>query len=122
MKMKISYWLVLMFITLNGVTVMLRNLGLTGVPLMALDVGQWEDAVDADDVVESWEWEEREFFDVGAGLGYIWNLNLPLIESFQATLQYYGCPSELLDPIKLLWRSIMIGFVISFFSGRDFMP
>lgn len=120
--MKLTYYVLAAVMIFNSITVLLGALGLTGVPLQAMDVDQWEHAINASAIVEAWDWSDREFYDVGAGLGYIWNLNVPLIEAFQAQLQILGIEPILLDTIKLVWRFFWVGFTISVLSGRDFMP
>lgn len=120
--MKITYYILIAMMSVNVGMAILQGLGIAGVPIYAFSPTQWEQAVNATGIVESYDWEERQFYDTGAGLGFLWNSNVPIIESFQGFLQSIGVPTVILNPIKAFWRFIWIGFVISMFSGRDFMP
>jgi len=120
--MKVTYYAVIFMLCLGGATELLKGLDIVGVPIDPWSDEQVESSMNATEVVEALDWSERTFYDVGAGLGFLWNLNVPVIESFQGMLQAYGCPDIILNPLRLIWRAVWIGFIISFISGRDFMP
>lgn len=120
--MKVTYYALIFMLCLNGATMLLNGLEIVGVPIDPWNPDQVESSMNATEVVESLDWFERTFYDVGAGLGFFWSLNVPVIESFTGTLQAYGCPGLILNPIRLIWRFIWVGFVICFISGRNFMP
>lgn len=120
--MKLTYYAVWAMMCFNAAAMILVNMDIVGVPIEAWNPDQLDDAYNASEIVGSWNPEEKSFFDIGAGLLFLWNENLPVLESFTEMLQVYGCPSIIVDPLKGIWRSILTGLVISFLSGRDFMP
>ena len=120
--MKLTYYVLAVMMCFNVATVILANIGIEGVPLAAMSPDQIAEAYNATEIVESWNPATQEFYDVGAGLQFLWSKNAPLIESFVGTCEAFGAPDELVQPLRAIWRFFWVGFVISFFSGRDFMP
>lgn len=120
--MKISWYIVLFMICFGAGDLILNAAGLRGITVGAWNDDQISDAWNATKIVEAFDPERNPFFDVGAGLRFLWNLNAPVIESFTATLTAYGVDATIVDAIKVIFRATMTLFVISFLSGRDFMP
>ena len=120
--MKLTYYVLAVMMCFNAATVILANIGIEGTPIAAFSSDQLAEAYNATEIVSGWNPASQDFYDVGAGLQFLWSKNVPLIESFQETLQVYGAPDALVQPLRAIWRFFWVGFVISFFSGRDFMP
>ena len=78
---------------------------------------------DPSDIVDTWNWGGTGSLvgDIGSGLRFFWNINMPIIEDMLELLANMNCPTVLLDPIKLIWRFIWITFVVEFISGRQIM-
>jgi len=120
--LKISWYIILFFICFGAADLILNAAGMQGLTVGAWNDEQIGDAWNATKVVEAFDPERNPFYDVGAGLRFLWNLNVPIIESFTATLQAYGVDSTIVDVVRIIFRADMTLFVISFLSGRDFMP
>lgn len=120
--MKLTYYVLAVMMCFNAATVILANIDIEGVPLAAFEPDQIAEAYNATEIVDSWSPASQDFYDVGAGLQFLWSKNAPLIESFVGTLEAYGAPDELVQPLRAIWRFFWVGFVISVIIGRDFMP
>lgn len=120
--MKKSFYIVAFMMCLSAATLILNQAGVTGVSTQPWSESQMEEALNATKIVESFDPSTNPFYDVGAGIRFLWNLNAPLFEAFTAQLTAYGTPSAIVDAIKIVYRFTILGFVISFISGRDFMP
>jgi len=120
--MKKTYYIIAALICLDAATILLASIGITGIPLTPWSSDQFADQYNATAIVEAWDPSTQSFYDVGSGLRFLWNMNLPLIESFTAMLQALGSPLIIVDVLKAIFRFTLVGFAISFLSGRDFMP
>ena len=99
--------------------------GILGVSptLSQVDTEQIEGAHDPSDIVETWNWGDTgsTIGDIGSGLRFFWNINVPLIEGIIILAKNIGCPLVVLDPIKVIWRFIWNTFVIDMIMGRRIM-
>lgn len=120
--MKGTYYIILASLCLGVATTLLQGVGITGVPMAAFDPAQVVASINGTAIVDAWSPENRDFFDIGSGLKFLWNLNLPIIEAFPAMLQAFGLPSFIIEAFRIPFRIAMTGLAISFLSGRDFMP
>jgi len=117
LKLKESavYGLVVMM-CINIFTGMLSTIGIQGTPVS----GQVTEAWNASTLVETFDWGTNAFYDIGSGLAFWWYRSIPLIEAFPATLQNYGCPSFIYNPIHDIWRFMWVTFVaLVVIAGRD---
>jgi len=121
-ELKLTWYVVIAMMCLNVSVVIMGAWGLTPIAMTAFNSTKFEEGMNATEIVRSWDWAEKDFYDVGAGLGFLWNMNLPLIESAFGFFQSINTPPQILFPLKALWRFTMACFVISLLSGRDFMP
>jgi len=80
------------------------------------------DALNASAIIAGIDPEDQDFYDIGSGLITFWNMKVPLIESAIDFFDKLGTPDELIAVLLVPWRFFWVGFVISFWSGRDFMP
>lgn len=97
-------------------------MGITGVPLDPYSSDQLEGAIDAEDILEGMDPTDKPFFSIGEGLFYWWNQNIPYLESYLIMAEYLGAPIALTNIFRSIWRGILILMVVSFISGRDFLP
>jgi len=121
-ELKLTYYLVAAMMCINVSVLIMQAWGLTPIPMTAFNSTKFGEGMNATEVVKSWDWEKKDFYDVGAGLGILWNTHVPVIEAGLEFFADIGTPEQVLLPITALWRFIMVGFVICFLSGRDFMP
>ena len=120
--MKVSYYIVLFSVCFQGAMAILDSAGITETPFTPWNLDQAGAAFNATEIVESWDPSVNPFSDVGSGLRFLWNKNFPVIDSLVATLETFGTPSAITDPLRIIIRFTMMGLVISFISGKDFMP
>jgi len=78
---------------------------------------------DPTEIVDTWNWGGTGSLvgDIGSGLRFFWDINIPFIESIIILAKNMGCPNEILDPIKIIWRFIWNTFIIEFITGRRIM-
>lgn len=107
---------------LNAFVLIMVSWGITPVPMTAFNVTNIEDSLNATEILGSWDWSEKEFYDIGSGIGFLWNRNVPIIESALGFLSNIGTPIQIIGPLRGIWRFFWVGFILSFISGRDFMP
>ena len=104
----------------NASAMILQNaFGITPASITPWNTTQLEGAYNATELIDSWDWVDTDFYDIGSGIRWFWDINVPVIEAVPAMFQQMGAPTEFLDPIKIIWRAIWVTFVISFVSGRD---
>ena len=120
--MKGTYYIILASLCLGVATTLLQGVGITGAPMAGYDPSQVVASINGTAIVDSWNPTVNPFFDIGSGLQFLWSLNLPIIEAFPAMLQASGLPSFIIEAFRIPFRVAMTGLVISFISGRDFMP
>ena len=115
--MKITMYALFFMIILNTSVVILKGAGIEQTPLTPI-TGDY----DVNGTWQSYDAEDSEFYDTGSGFLYMQTFFLPFIEAFPEQLSNMGTPTFMLTPLRVLWNIIWIGWGISFFSGRDFMP
>ena len=101
-----------------AVTLMVNTLGV-GPALTEAN----KDMQDPSDIVDTWNWGGTGSLvgDIGSGLRFFWNLNVPFIEDMLQLMANMNCPLVLMDPIRFIWRFIWNSFVVEFISGRQIM-
>lgn len=113
-------WKVLFFgLCVNlAITVITATLGVS--PAL---IEENKDMQDPSDLVGTWNWGGTGSLvgDIGSGLRFFWNINVPFIEGVLLLLANMDCPAPILDPIRLAWRFIWVTFVVEFISGRHIM-
>lgn len=87
------------------------------------DVDTLAEPYNATKIVEGWNWPGTGSLigDIGSGLRFFWDINVPLIEGLIILAKNLGCPYAVLDPIKIVWRFIWLTFVIDMITGRRIM-
>jgi hypothetical protein len=120
--MKVTFYLLIFILCLNASAVLLEGLDIEPVPLTPYNGTKLEETYNASNIVDSWNPSEREFYDTGSGLRYIWNINVPILESALSMATAFGTPQIIIEFIRIPWRFVWVGWVIAFLSGRDFMP
>lgn len=78
------------------------------------------DMKNPDEIVKTWSWGGTGSVvgDIGAGLRFFWDINIPFIESIIIIAKNAGCPNVILDPFKIIWRFIWNTFAIDMIWGR----
>ena len=89
---------------MNAVSIMLGQIGITGVPVSAWNQTNVEQSLNASEIVDTWTWQNPSCYDIAKGLTFFWYRTVPIIESFPNLLQSYGCPSFIYNPIHNIWR------------------
>lgn len=100
----------------------LRAMGVEHVPMTPYDIDQFGENMNATGIVTSYDPTQHEFYDVGAGLRYLWNYNIPIIDAPISYMESYGVPNPIIQAFRAVWLFIKAAFVISFFSGRELVP
>jgi len=120
--LKITYYALAAMMCLNAFVLIMHSWGITPVPLTAFNTTHSDVALNATEILESWDWSEKEFYDIGSGIGFLWTRNVPIIESALGFMANIGTPTQIIEPLRYIWRFFWVGFLLSFISGRDFMP
>jgi len=120
--LKVTYYILIFMMFANAMTIILQGIDISPVPLTPYNSTQFDEKLNMTTIGTSWDPSEKEFYDVGAGVLFFLNFNVPIVESFFGVLQNIGGPTLFISAIKGVWRLIWVGFIISFLSGRDFMP
>ena len=103
------------------------NLGLGVVSsLLGVSVGVIQENTDMKDpseMVDTWQWGGTGSIvgDIGTGLRFFWDINVPFIEAIIILAKNLGCPDVILDPMKIIWRFIWNTFIIEMITGRRIM-
>lgn len=120
--MKVSFYIVIFMFCFGAADVILNEAGMQGHTIAAWDEDQIDTALNASKLVEAYDPSVNPFSDIGAGLVYFWNLLKTVITSFVATLEAYKVPAVIVGTVKLVYGLAIIGLVIEFITGREFMP
>jgi hypothetical protein len=99
-----------------------QGMGFNPQPMTPYDEDAVADDLNATAVIGSIDPGDRDFFDIGTGLITLWNKKVPFIESSLDFFSRLGTPDVIIAAVLVPWRFFWFGFVISFWSGRDFMP
>ena len=81
------------------------------------------DMKDPSELVNTWNWGGTGSLvgDIGSGLKFFWDINVPFIEGIIILAKNMGCPMAVLDPIKIIWRFFWNTFIIEMITGRRIM-
>ena len=120
--MKVTYYILFVMLGVNVMTLMLQGVGIQPIEVSPYNITEASKDFNATNIVEAWQWEEKSFYDVGSGLKFTWNIISTLVIGFPLMLSSMGIPSFIVYPLSAIWGFIWVGFVISFLSGREFMP
>ncbi len=121
-RIKVSFYVIIFMIAFGVADVVLKEARMEGYAIEPFDEDQITDALNGTRIVESWNPSLNPFYDIGAGLGYMWNILGAVILAFPATLTAYGLPSGIVDSVNVLYSLVVVGVIIEFISGREFMP
>ena len=120
--MKVTYYALFFMACVTAMVMIVQGLGLHPQPMTPYDPDLIADNLNATKVITSLDPEDKDFFDIGTGLMTFWNKKVPFIESSIDFFDKLGAPDVIIFAILVPWRFFWFGFVISFISGRDFMP
>lgn len=119
--MKVTYYFIGFVVAVQGALLVMAGMGIE-LAMTPVNVDEWEQGFNATGIIVSRDPSQTEFYDVGGGLRYFWNMNLPVIEAPVSMLEMFGAPSPVVNAFRVIWRFVMAAFIISFFSGRDLVP
>jgi len=97
--LKITYYALAAMMCLNAFVLIMHSWGVDPVPLTSFNVTQQEQGLNASKLLTSWDWSEKEFYDVGSGIGFLWNQNVPIVESALGFFNNIGTPTEIVSPL-----------------------
>jgi hypothetical protein len=120
--MKVTYYAFAVYVCLLAFASILSLWGISPIVMTPFNVNTTSEAYDPSDLIDSIDPTEKEFYDIGSGLQHLWNKNIPIIESAFSIFAALGLSDDFISIILLVWRFFWVGFIISFISGRDFMP
>jgi len=120
--MKVSYYLFFAVMCMNGFVIILQLFGIQPIVMTPFNVDTTYETFNGTALVEEIDPAETEFYKIGPGLQRLWNQCFPVIEDSFRMFRLLGMSENLLSVILLLWRAVYFGFIISFITGRDFMP
>ena len=113
----VIYALVVMM-SINAISFMTTHIGITNnVAMNATDVNT---AFNATEIVDSWGWEDNQFYDIGTALVSFWFRTVPIVEEFPHMLAAYGVPAFIYVPIHTIWRFLWVTAVsLGIIGGRQ---
>jgi len=78
---------------------------------------------DPEEVVASYNFEDTSATtgDLQSAFKFIWNMNLPGVESLVIFLKNIGTPNEFVAPIQTFWRVLIMLFIAEWYSGRKIL-
>ena len=120
--MKVTYYALAFMVFVTTMVGIVQAMGFNPQPMTPYDPSEIADALNASAIIAGIDPEDQDFYDVGSGLITFWNMKVPLVESAIDFFDKLGTPDELIALLLVPWRFFWVGFVISFWSGRDFMP
>ena len=120
--MKVTYYFIGFVVCVQCALLIMAGMGVEPMPITPVNVDEWEEGYNATGIVTSYDPTQHEFYDVGAGLRYLWNMNLPVVEAPISMLEMFAAPTPIVNAFRVMWRFVMAAFVISFFSGRELVP
>lgn len=120
--MKVTYYALAFMIFITTMVGIVQLLGYSPQPMTPYDPENMADSLDPENVIGSIDPEDQDFYDVGSGLITLWNVKVPLIESALSFFANLGVPDSFIALMLVPWRFFWMGWVLSFWSGRDFMP
>ena len=120
--MKVTYYALAFMLFVTTMVGIVQALGYSPQPMTPYESSDIADNLDPGDVIGTIDPEDQDFYDIGSGLITLWNKKVPLIESAIDFFDNLGVPDVLIALLLVPWRFFWMGFVLSFWSGRDFMP
>lgn len=120
--MKVTFYIVLFMLCFGAGDVIITDAGMQGRNIQAWEDDQIADALNGTRIVESYDPSVNPFYDIGAGIRYLWNIISTVILSFVDTIEAYGAPASIVAAVKVVYGMSVVGLVIEFISGREFMP
>ena len=115
-------YMMMVMLCLNAASLILSHpdMGITSSQYNPWNQTQMNEALNATELVDSWDWtDEGMFGDVIAGLRFFWNIGGAFIDGFPALLSAMEVPSLIVDPLEIIWKFMMVIWVVSFISGRE---
>ncbi len=121
--MRLAWKLLFFMLCLNLGTMIVSSLLGVGIGLNQEDLDQFEEAFDADKIVDTWNWGGTGSLvgDIGSGLRFFWGAVQKLVIGFPLLLSVLGVPPIIVTTFTVLWGFIWLSFIIDFISGRRMM-
>ena len=115
--LKAAIYMLVVMMSVNTISSMSTHVGISNnVAMNATDVNA---AFNATNIVESWGWEDNQFYDIGTALVSFWYRTIPYIEAFPHMLAAYGCPNFIYVPVHNIWRFLwMTAVSLGIIGGR----
>lgn len=78
---------------------------------------------DPEEVVSSYNWQDTSATtgDIQSAFMFIWNMNLPGVESLIIFMKNIGVPNDFVQPIQAFWRVLIMLFIAEWYSGRKIL-
>ena len=118
--MKVTYYALAFIVCANAMALILQSWGVS--PMVMNPYNPTDLEYNATAILESLEPYEKEFYDVGGGIQWLWNQNVPIIEEAFTVFTALGMSENIKSILLGPWRFFWMGWLLSFISGRDFMP
>ena len=120
--MKVTYYALAFMVFVTTMVGIVQAMGFNPQPMTPYDPELMADNFNATNIIGGIDPEDQDFYDIGSGLITLWNKKVPFIESAIDFFDKLGTPDSLIALLLVPWRFFWMGFVLSFWSGRDFMP
>ena len=115
--LKNCIYLVVVMMCINAVAMMMTSIGM--INMTTFNATNVNTALYANDIVNSWGWEDNPFYDIGTGLLSFWTRAYPIIDSLPYMLAAYGCPSFIYVPVVSIWHFMwMVAVALGIIAGR----
>ena len=112
------FYLLFAGLCINGVFSAMSFIGIQPVPLTPWDADQFEENMNATELVESMGWRETDYYgNIIDAIRSIWNRNIPLIEGFTAYLTAMNVPSFIIDLVKIPYRFVLMWSLFFLWRG-----
>lgn len=119
--MKVTYYAMSFMICVTAMVMIVQAMGFNPQPMTPYDPDNIENALDTDAITGTIDPNQSDFWNWGIIIG-TWKKTLPIVEAPIAFFEKLGMPGVLVAAILVPWRFVWFGFLVSFISGRDFMP
>ena len=116
--LKSCIYLLILTACVNVVLLMMDHIGMTAIT--PLNTTQWEEALDATKIVDSWGWSDNPFYDIATGLVAFWSAARMIVEGLPMMLEASGTPAFIYQPIYLIYRLLwLIAIALGIIAGRQ---
>ncbi|GAG60756.1 unnamed protein product [marine sediment metagenome] len=116
--LKAAIYILMVTAGVNAVLLMMNEVGMT--VMTPYNTTQWDAAFNATEIVESWGWQENNFYDIATGLISFWYAVRKLIEGVPMMLEAVGVPAFIYGPIYTVYRLLwVIAIALGIIAGRQ---